>query len=298
LRRWCHPQRTVFMERGGSKRSPRASGAQLCASVAQTARGCSQLWNSVDLRGRLEGTYAIATCNCVACWRNLAAESVSSLATRASSYPKRPRTSGAAQLPKAVVHHHNSGITAPLISSVAQIHPGNNRILRHSSSAATHRQQPAPDAVLPRATECLAKPSTWASRALRQSSSAATRRPQLICASTQFFPRVRHCHRRSRESDAQLPLPQLSVTARRVPRAEHVTPRPQRAQSSTASQRSLLSAPPRAALIKGGLDLAPSARAAAHVTGTRCCEATKLTRPDQCTSGRSRWKQGRSSLLP
>jgi hypothetical protein len=80
------------MEGGRSERSSRASGAQLCASVALTACACSQLWNSVDLRGRREDTHAIATCNRVACWRNLAAESVSSLATRASSYPKRPRT--------------------------------------------------------------------------------------------------------------------------------------------------------------------------------------------------------------
>jgi hypothetical protein len=190
----CRPRRTVFMERGRSKRSSRASGAQLCASVAQTSRACSQLWNSPDLRGRREGIHAIATCNRVARWRNLAAESVSSLATRASSHPSALQTPNAAQnqaaplsFPKLWFIITTRASLPLLISSVAQIHPGNNRSLRHSSSAATHRQQPAPDAVLPRATECLAKPSTWASRALRQSSSAATRRPQLICASTQFF---------------------------------------------------------------------------------------------------------------
>src|SRR5690606_21075733 len=36
--------------------------------------------------------------------------------------------------------------------------------------------------------------------------------------------RVRHCLRRSRESDAQHPLAQLLVAATRIPNAEHVTP--------------------------------------------------------------------------
>ena len=110
---------------------------------------------------------------------------------------------------------------------------------------------------------------------------------------------MRHCHRRSRESDAQLPLPQLLVTARRVPRAEHVTPRPQRTQSSTASQRSpsVMSATA-SGPIKGSLDLAPSARAAAHATGTRCCEATKLTRPDSMHVRPLAMEKGRNSLLP
>jgi len=46
---------------------------------------------------------------------------------------------GAAQLPKAVVHLHNSGHQRlPLISSIAQILRATGRILRHSSSAATH----------------------------------------------------------------------------------------------------------------------------------------------------------------
>jgi hypothetical protein len=43
--------------------------------------------------------------------------------------------------------------------------------------------------------------------------------------------------------------------------------------------------------LKGSLDLALFARAGAHATGTRCCEATKLTRPDHGASGRSRWNQ-------
>jgi hypothetical protein len=37
---------------------------------------------------------------------------------------------------------------------------------------------------------------------------------------------------------------------------------------------------------EGSLDLTLT-RAAVHATGTCCCESTKLTRPDQCTSGRS-----------
>ena len=61
--------------------------------------------------------------------------------------------------------------------------------------------------------------------------------------------RVRHCLRRSRESDAQLPLPQLLVTARRIARAEHVTP----ASATDAilhgfAMKPSSSAPPRAAL--------------------------------------------------
>lgn len=73
------------MESGRSEKSSRAVGAQPRASVAQTARACSEFWNSPELCGQREGIHAAATCNCVACWRNLAAESVSSLATRASS---------------------------------------------------------------------------------------------------------------------------------------------------------------------------------------------------------------------
>jgi hypothetical protein len=78
-----------------------------------------------------------------------AAESVSSLATSASSHPSAlwqtsqggQEPGGAAELPKAMVHHHDSGYQRPLsISSVAQLRPGSNRILRQSLAAATHRQ--------------------------------------------------------------------------------------------------------------------------------------------------------------
>ena len=67
---------------------------------------------------------------------------------------------GAAQLPKAVVHFHNSGINAPLALVRCPGSPGNNRILRHSSSAATHRQQSAPERSPFHNRDCvLAKPS-------------------------------------------------------------------------------------------------------------------------------------------
>lgn len=107
--------------------------------------------------------------------------------------------------------------------------------------------------------------------------------------------RVRHCLRRSRESDAQRPLAQLIVTATRISNAEHVTPASAMgaflhgfAMKPSFSGSAIPSGPSWASL-----DLAfVGTRAAAHVTGTRCCEATKLTRPDHCTSGRSRWKAG------
>jgi hypothetical protein len=82
-----------------------------------------------------------------------------------------PEPGSAAQLPKAVVHHHNSG-TPSRSRTLSEIHPGNNRILRHSSSAAMHRQQPAPDAVL-HARSVLGEAEHLGGRALRQSSSAA-----------------------------------------------------------------------------------------------------------------------------
>jgi len=121
-----------------------------------------------------------------------------------------------------VVHLPDSGINALLLSSVAQIHPGNNRIL-----AGTYPQRQRTDnklrqnAVPFHTRDCVLGKAQHAVSAstLRQladhDKSAPTRSSP---------PRVRHCHRRSRESDAQHPLPQPSVTARRVSRAEHVTP--------------------------------------------------------------------------
>jgi hypothetical protein len=56
--------------------------------------------------------------------------------------PGGPEPGSAAQLPKAVVHHHDAGHQMPLsISSVAHLRPGSNRILRQSVAAATHRQR-------------------------------------------------------------------------------------------------------------------------------------------------------------
>jgi hypothetical protein len=69
---------------------------------------------------------------------------------------------GAAQLPKAVVHFHNSGINALLHSSVAQLHRATTASCgTHPQRQRTHnnlRQSAVPST---RATACLAKPSTW-----------------------------------------------------------------------------------------------------------------------------------------
>jgi hypothetical protein len=165
-RRRCRLRRTVFMERDRSKMSSRAGGAQF----AHAWRRVLALVGVVELPGTPRTTRVLPRDRNLQLRRSLAqshrrtcfipgdegivvpvcvADTLSGL-----------EPGSAAQLPKAVVHLHNSGINALLISSAAQIHPGNNRILRHSSSAATHRQQPAPDAVLPRAPQL-----AWRSRA-------------------------------------------------------------------------------------------------------------------------------------
>jgi hypothetical protein len=113
--------------------------------VAQSVGACSESWNSLELGGQRKRLRAIATCNRVACWRNLAAESVSSLATRASSYPsalqtpRRPRTRRCRSASQSCGSHSQLGASTPPLDLVhCPDSPGNNRILRHSSSAATH----------------------------------------------------------------------------------------------------------------------------------------------------------------
>ena len=131
-RRRCRWLRTVFMEIDRSKKSSRADGgAQFCARVAQTASVCSELWNSLDVHGRPECFNATAICNCVVRWRNLTAESVLSLATRASSYPSALQTPEAAQNQAAPPSSQSCGSSsrrgrqAHFFSPVAGIHPDN-----------------------------------------------------------------------------------------------------------------------------------------------------------------------------
>lgn len=138
-RRRCRRRRTVFMESGRSEGSSRAVGAQPCASVAQTARACSALWNSLELRGQ-RGAFtqpelaiawlagAISPPNLFHPWRRGHRRNPSGL-----------EPGGAAQLPKAVVHLHNSGINALLISSVAQVHRAT------TASCGTHPQRQRTD---------------------------------------------------------------------------------------------------------------------------------------------------------
>lgn len=63
-------------------------------------------------------------------------------------------------------------------------------------------------------------------------------------------PRVRHCPRRSRESDARSELAQRHVPTRHIPCAEHVTQRSQRALFASSRLRNEVDRcqPPRAAL--------------------------------------------------
>jgi hypothetical protein len=95
------------------------------------------------------------------------ADSVSSLATRASSYPSAsqtppggPEPGSAAQLPKAVVHLHNAGHQRPLdlvrcpASPGQQPHPAALILRGNAPTTICARRSPST-----RATRCLAKPS-------------------------------------------------------------------------------------------------------------------------------------------
>jgi hypothetical protein len=89
-------------------------------------------------------------------------------------HPRRPRTRQRRPASQSCGSSSQLGHQRP--SRSRPIRPGKSRILRHSSSAATHRQQSAPDAVPSRRQSVLVEAEHLGSRALRQSSSAATRR--------------------------------------------------------------------------------------------------------------------------
>jgi hypothetical protein len=142
------------MERDRSKSSSRALARKIARDwrrlLART-RSFGTSWNSADnpnafTQSKLANAWGAGAIS--------AAESVSSLATSASSHPSAlwqtpqsgPEPGGAAQLAKAVVHLHNSGINCPLdLHLLPSFVWGNNRILRQSLTAATHRQQRAPE---------------------------------------------------------------------------------------------------------------------------------------------------------
>ena len=144
-RRRCRLRRTVFMERDRSKMSSRAGGAQF----AHAWRRVLALVGVVELPGTPRTTRVLPRDPNLQVRRSLAqshrrtcfipgdegivvpvcvADTLSGL-----------EPGSAAQLPKAVVHLRNSGAKPSCSRPLPRIHPGNNRILRHSSSAATHR---------------------------------------------------------------------------------------------------------------------------------------------------------------
>jgi len=113
--------------------------------------------------------------------------------------------------------------------------------------------------------------------------------------------RVRHCLRRSRESDAQLRLAQLSVATSVFRYAEYVTRVcngriPQR----FATKRPFLSMSANPSGLLWAASISRSNERGRRRMLPTCArrEATKLNRPDQCTSGRSRLAQEKHAFRP
>lgn len=182
-RRQYRLSRTVFMERGRSKSSPRAVGAQDCARLAQSVRACRELWNSLELSDQRGCTHAIETCNRVARWRNLTVEICFIpddegivVPVCVADIPKRHRTRQGRPAPRAVVHLHSSG----------------QRPLALVCCPNSSGQQPHPAALI------------------LSGNSATT-----SCARKQFLPHVRHRARRSRVPASSRTLRQSSAATRR-----------------------------------------------------------------------------------
>ena len=212
------------MERVRRKSSSRAVARKIARNwrrLLAAARSCGTPWNSADNAQAFTRSQLAPACLLAQSCRRICFIPGDEGHRRT---PKRPRTRQRRPASQSCGSSSQLGHHCPL------------DVVRYPDSSG---QQPHPAALIlsgnAPTTNCASRsPSTRhrvlseaehpGSRAVRQSSPAATRDDNQSAPARSSSPRVRHCHRRSRESDAQLPQPQLSVTARRVPRAEHVTP--------------------------------------------------------------------------